>query len=66
MKVIFDPDIPEDLKEDLLKTIEEQQIGDLCKSCGADTLYVALIDKVLDVKCYECGLSYLEIELSEE
>ncbi|BAU23246.1 hypothetical protein THC_0860 [Caldimicrobium thiodismutans] len=66
MKVIFDPDIPEDLKEDLLKTIEEQQIGDRCKSCGADTLYVALIDKVLDVKCYECGESYLEIELSEE
>jgi len=66
MKIIFDPDIPEDLKEDLVKTIEEEKIGEICKQCGADTLYVALINNVLDVKCYECGYSYLEIELSEE
>lgn len=66
MKVIFDPDIPEDIKEDLLKTIEEEQIKEPCKVCGADTIYIALIDNVLDVKCYECGYSYMEIELSEE
>lgn len=66
MKVIFDPDIPEDLKEDLQKTIEEENIGDACKACGGDTIYVALIDNILDVKCYECGYSFLEIELSEE
>lgn len=66
MKVIFDPDITEDLKKELLQAIEEEKIGDLCKVCGADTLYVALLDKTIDVKCYECGFSYLEIELSEE
>ncbi|MFN3568469.1 MAG: hypothetical protein ACK4UR_06145 [Caldimicrobium sp.] len=66
MKVIFDPDISEDLKSELFKTIEEEKIGEFCKVCGADTLYVALLDKTIDVKCYECGFSYLEIELSEE
>ncbi|MFN3504973.1 MAG: hypothetical protein ACK4Y7_02020 [Caldimicrobium sp.] len=66
MKVIFDPDITEDLKKELLQAIEEEKIEDLCKLCGADTLYVALLDKTIDVKCYECGFSYLEIELSEE
>ncbi len=66
MNVLFDPDIPEDLKEELLKAIEEEKIGEICKICGANTLYVAIIDKIIDVKCYECGYSYLEIELSEE
>lgn len=66
MKIFFDPDIPEDLREDLLKAIEEEKIEEVCKHCGADSLYVALIDNILDVKCYECGYSYLEIELSEE
>lgn len=66
MKVIFDPDIPDDFKEDIKKAIEEENIGELCKLCGADTLYVAMLEGVLDVKCYECGHSYLEIEFSEE
>lgn len=66
MKVLFDPDIPEDLKEDILKNIEEENLGEICKICGSDTLYVALIDEILDVKCYECGTSYLEIELANQ
>lgn len=66
MKVIFDPDIPEELKEEILKNIEEENLGEACKVCGANILYVALIDKILDVKCYECGTSYLEIELTEQ
>ncbi len=66
MKVIFDPDIPEDLKEDILNSIKEENIGEICKYCGADTLYVAHLGKILDVKCYECGHSYLEIEMEEE
>ncbi|QER41565.1 hypothetical protein F1847_01960 [Thermodesulfobacterium sp. TA1] len=66
MKVIFDPDIPEDFKEDIIKAIEEENIADLCKVCGGDTLYVAFLEGVLDVKCYECGHSYIEIELAEE
>lgn len=66
MKVLFDPDIPDDLKDELIKAIEEENIGELCKLCGSNTLYVALIDNMIDVKCYECGHSYLEMELSEE
>jgi len=66
VKVIFDPDIPEDIKEDILEAIKEENIGDICKICGCDTLYVAMLEGMLDVKCYDCGHSYLEIELSEE
>ncbi len=66
MKVIFDPDIPEDLREDILEAINEEDIGNACKICGCDTLYVALLENILDVKCYECGHSYLEIEIAEE
>jgi len=29
-------------------------------------LYVALLEGSLDIKCYECGYSYLEIEIEEE
>jgi hypothetical protein len=66
VKVIFDPDIPEDIKEDILKAIEEENIGEACKMCGCDTFYVALLEGLLDVKCYECGYSYLELELEME
>jgi len=66
VKVIFDPDIPEDIKEDILSAIKEENIGEICKFCGADTLYVAQLENILDVKCYECGHSYLEIEIEEE
>jgi DNA-directed RNA polymerase subunit RPC12/RpoP len=65
MQVIFDPDIPEDLKEDILKAIEEEKI-ELCKECGSNVIYVAMIDNTLDVKCYECGASFFDIEFSEE
>jgi len=65
MQVMFDPDIPEDLKEEILKTIEDEKI-ELCKECGSNFIYVAMIDNTLDVKCYECGASFFEIELSEE
>lgn len=66
MKVIFDPDVPDDIKEDVLNMIKEENIGETCKICGADTLYVAYLKNLLDVKCYECGHSYLEIELEEK
>ncbi len=66
MKVIFDPDIPDEIKEDILEAIKEENIGEVCKVCGGDTLYVALLEGVLDIKCYECGHSYLEIEIEEE
>ncbi len=66
VKVIFDPDIPEELKEDIIKAIEEENVGEICKVCGGDILYVALLEGTLDVKCYECGHSYIELELTEE
>lgn len=66
MKVIFDPDISEELKEEILNIIKEENIEGVCKVCNSNTLYVALIGKMLDIKCYECGYSYLEVEIEEE
>ncbi len=68
MKVIFDPDIPEDFKDELSEEIKnlEKELQGKCPECGSDTIYVALIDNVIDIKCYECGYSFMEIELEEE
>ncbi len=66
MKIVFDPDIAEEVREELLKTLKEQNFEEICRVCGANTVYVALIDNTLDVKCYECGHSFIEIELAEE
>ncbi|RKX60068.1 MAG: hypothetical protein DRP29_03420 [Thermodesulfobacteriota bacterium] len=68
MKVIFDSDIPEEFKEQILEAINNENIGEVCKECGSDTLYVAYLEEenILDVKCYNCGYSYLELELEEE
>ncbi len=66
MKIIFDPDIAEDLREDIKALVEEEELEEKCPECGAKEIYVALLGKVLDVKCYECGHSFAEIEMEEE
>ncbi|OAQ21038.1 hypothetical protein [Thermosulfurimonas dismutans] len=66
MKIIFDPEIPEDLREDIKAAVEEEGLEEKCPECGAKEIYVALLGKVLDVKCYDCGYSYAEIEMEEE
>lgn len=66
MKIIFDPEIPEDLREDIKATVEEEGLEEKCPQCGTKEVYVALLQRILDVKCYECGYSYAEIEIEED
>ncbi|AEH44637.1 hypothetical protein Thein_0759 [Thermodesulfatator indicus DSM 15286] len=65
MKIYFDPDIPADIQEDIKQVVEEQIEGP-CPSCGCDEIYVSLIGNTLDVKCYDCGESFFELELEVE
>ncbi|RUM89772.1 MAG: hypothetical protein DSZ24_00450 [Thermodesulfatator sp.] len=66
MKIIFDPEVPENLKEDIRSLVQEADIEEKCPECGAKEIYIALLGKILDVKCYECGHSFLEIEMETE
>ncbi len=66
MKIIFDPDIPEELKEDIKALVEEEVQEEACPECGCKEIYVALMEGVLDAKCYDCGHSFAEIEMEEE
>ncbi len=66
MKIVFDPEIPEDLREEIKKLIEEENVEVECPECKSKEKYVALLEKVLDVKCYDCGHSFIEIEMEEE
>ncbi|NPA49378.1 MAG: hypothetical protein GXO20_05300 [Thermodesulfobacteria bacterium] len=65
MKIFFDPDIPAEFQEDIKKIVEEQVQGP-CPSCGCDEIYVSLMGNTLDVKCYDCGESFFELELEVE
>ena len=65
MKIFFDPDIPADIHEEIKKVIEEQVEGP-CTACGCDEIYVSLLGNTLDVKCYDCGESFFEMELEIE
>jgi len=66
VKIFFDPDIPTEI-HDQIKQIVEEQVQGPCK-CGCDEIYVSLLNNTLDVKCYDCGESFfeMEIELEEE
>ena len=66
MKIVFDPEVPEELREEIRNVVEGGEIEAPCPECGAEEIYVALLDKILDVKCYDCGHSFAEIELEEE
>jgi len=65
VKIFFDPDIPAEIQEDIKKIIEEQIEGP-CPACGCDEIYVSRMDNTLDVKCYDCGESFFELEIEAE
>ena len=62
MKITFDPDIPTDIQPQIEELVKES-IDDKCH-CGSDEIYVSIIEnKFLDIKCYDCGNSYFEVEI---
>ncbi len=65
MKIFFDPDIPAEIQDEIRKIVEEQVEGP-CSACGCDEIYVSLMGNTLDVKCYDCGESFFEMELEVE
>lgn len=65
MKIFFDPDIPAEI-HDQIKQIVEEQVQGPCSACGCDEIYVSLLNNVLDVKCYDCGESFFEMEIETE
>ena len=65
MKITFDPDIPADIRPQIEELIKDS-VEDKCE-CGSDEIYVSIIDnKLIDVKCYDCGSSYFEVEIDIE
>ena len=65
MKIIFDPDIPADIQPQI-KQIIGDSVQEKC-SCGCDEIYVSLTDEdMIDVKCYDCGTSFFELEIEIE
>ncbi len=64
VKIIFDPDIPVNLKPYIKQAIEEA-IEEPCE-CGCDEVYASMqSENNIDVKCYDCGTSYFELEIEE-
>ena len=62
VKIIYDNDISAVIRPDIKKVIK-QAIKNQCP-CGCDEIYVSVQeDKRIDVKCYDCGQSYLELEI---
>ncbi len=62
MKIEYDSDIPSNLRPQIAREIKES-IKSPC-SCGCDEVYVSLQARnLLDVKCYDCGTSFFELEL---
>jgi len=67
VKITFDPDIPTDIQPQIEQLVKESVDGKC--SCGSDEIYVSIIDdQFLDIKCYDCGTSFFEVEIdiSEE
>ncbi|MDA8162420.1 MAG: hypothetical protein M0022_05880 [Desulfobacteraceae bacterium] len=65
MKIEYDPDIPMAARPSIKEIIKES-ISAPC-SCGCDEIYVSLSSaNTIDVKCYDCGTSFFELEIEEE
>ena len=67
MKIEYDPDIPAELRPSIFEVIKES-ITSPC-TCGSEEIYVSMQDEnMIDIKCYDCGQSYfeLEVEIEEE
>jgi len=65
VKIFFDPDIPADIQEEIKKVVQDQ-IDSPCPECGCDEIYISFLDNTLDVKCYDCGESFFELEVEIE
>ncbi len=67
LKITYDPDLPMSYRPLVKQEIKDSDITE-CE-CGSDEIYVSLVDsKTIDVKCYDCGNSFfeLEVEIEEE
>jgi len=65
VKITFDPDIPVDIQPQLEQLVRDS-VHEKC-SCGSDEIYVSIIDnKIIDIKCYDCGHSFFEVEIDIE
>ena len=66
VKIVYDPDIPATLYPSIQKIIKES-VTTPCP-CGCKEIYVSLQNDKIDVKCYDCGTSFfeLEVEIGEE
>ncbi len=65
MKIEYDPDIPASLRPSIKDVIRDSGIKQ-CE-CGCEEIYVSLqSENMLDVKCYDCGKSFFELEVEIE
>ena len=65
LKIIYDEDIPRDVRPSIEEVIKES-ITAPCE-CGCAEIYVSLqAPGSIDVKCYDCGTSFFELEIEEE
>jgi len=65
LKIVFDPDITTDIQAQIKQLIKDS-VNDKC-SCGCDEIYVSITgNNFIDVKCYNCGTSYFELEIEIE
>jgi hypothetical protein len=64
VKIIFDPDIPAEAQQEIKEIIKES-VTKKCE-CGCDEVYVCIDNNTIDVKCYECGASFFELEIEAE
>jgi len=65
VKIIFDPDITAEIQPQLEQVINDTIQGK-CE-CGCDEIYVSQTDDgMLDIKCYDCGTSFFELEIEVE
>ncbi len=65
LKIIYDEDISRDVRPSIEGVIKESITGP-CE-CGCNEIYVSLqAPGSIDVKCYDCGTSFFELEIEEE
>ncbi len=65
MKITYDEDIARVVRPSVEEVILESIDGP-CE-CGCDEIYVSLqAPGNIDVKCYDCGSSFFELEIEEE
>jgi hypothetical protein len=62
VKIVYDNDIDVQIRPEI-KSVIKKTVKKPCE-CECDEIYVSLQDnKRIDVKCYDCGRSYFEIEI---